>query len=72
MSVSETLQIRVTGMTCGGCENAIKRTLARMAGVESVEASRTQESVRVVYDPATVNPDALRSAIDSLGYEAHP
>jgi copper chaperone len=70
--MAETLQIRVTGMTCGGCENAIRRTLAKIAGVESAEASRLQESVRVVYDPAKVNPDALRNAIDALGYKAHP
>jgi copper chaperone CopZ len=70
--MSETLQIRVTGMTCGGCENAIRRTLQKMAGVQSVEASRARESVRVVYDPASVNPDALRNAINALGYTAHP
>ncbi len=37
--MTETLQLSVSGMTCGGCENAVKRTLLQTAGVESVTAS---------------------------------
>lgn len=67
--MSETLQLRVTGMTCGGCENAVKQTLRRQAGVESVTASHTQNSVGVTYDPSKVDRDTIAREIEKLGYQ---
>jgi len=43
------LQLRVTGMTCGGCENAVKRTLQKLDGVTEVTASHAQEAVGVTF-----------------------
>ena len=65
--MTETL--RVTGMTCGGCENAIKMAVGRMPGVSAVEASRTDERVTVSFDPARVNLDAVKAKIAGLGYQ---
>ena len=70
--MSETLTLRVTGMTCGGCENAVTRTVMKLAGVQSVRASHTTESVRVEYTPEFVTPEAIRSAIQALGYGVQP
>jgi copper chaperone CopZ len=70
--MAETLQLRVTGMTCGGCENAVQRTLMRLSGVESVAASHARDSVGVIYDPARVTLAAIKAAIEALGYKAHP
>jgi len=68
----ETLTLRVTGMTCGGCENAVKRTLLKLPGVESVSASHSEGSVRIDYQPGSVTIGAISSAIESLGYEVQP
>ena len=70
--MSDVLNLRVTGMTCGGCENAVSRTLLKLAGVESVTASHKAQSVRVNYKPESVTPAAIRSAIETLGYEVQP
>jgi len=70
--MTDTLQLRVTGMTCGGCENAVKRTLMKMPGVESVTASHAQDSVTVTYDPARLTSATIADAIEALGYTAHP
>jgi len=70
--MSETLRLRVSGMTFGGCENAVKRALAKMAGVESVTASHAEDSVTVTYDPARLTRAAIAGAIDALGYRVHP
>jgi copper chaperone CopZ len=67
--MSIALTLRVTGMTCEGCENAVKRTLTKLPGVKSVVASHAQQSVRVDYESASVTPDAIRAAIRELGYD---
>jgi len=64
-----TQTIRVTGMTCGGCENAVKRALGRLPGVASVEASHAAEKVTVEFDESQTNLDALKSKIATLGYQ---
>ena len=68
--MAETLNLKVTGMTCGNCENAVKRTLMKLDGVESVNASHTENRVVASYDPARVAPEAMRKAIESIGYRA--
>ena len=69
---NDTLTLRVTGMTCGGCEHAVKRTLLKLPGVESVSASHSGQSVRVDYKAGSVTIGAISSAIESLGYEVQP
>ena len=67
--MSETLQLKVSGMTCGGCEHAVKKTLMKLAGVERVAASHAAEAVTVDYAPESVSPSAIRAAINALGYQ---
>lgn len=66
----ETVRMTVTGMTCGGCENAVTRTLMKMAGVESVSALHRESLVTAVYDPDQVTLAAMKSAINAIGYSA--
>jgi copper chaperone len=67
--MTEHLKLRVTGMTCGGCENAIRFTLMQLAGVQQVKASRDQQSVEVAYDTERVSRDKIAQAVTDLGYE---
>jgi len=64
----ETLTLNVTGMTCGGCENAVKRGLARLDGVGEVTASHADARVVVTFDPNRVSPDEIRTRIGAMGY----
>jgi copper chaperone len=64
----ETLTLKVTGMTCGGCENAVKRALGRLEGVAEVTASHIEEKVGVTFDVAVVTPDQIRTKIAAIGY----
>jgi copper ion binding protein len=64
----ETVTLRVTGMTCGGCENAVKRALGRLEGVTAVEASHAQQSVSVTFDPGKATLDAIKERIGAAGY----
>lgn len=67
--MSDTLRLKVTGMTCGGCENAVKRAVSRLEGVESVSASHAHQIVDVVYNPGSVDRAKITAAIDALGYQ---
>jgi copper chaperone CopZ len=62
------LTLNVTGMTCGGCENAVKRGLARLDGVGEVTASHADALVIVTFDPNRVSPDEIRTRIGAMGY----
>ena len=70
--MSEILQLSVNGMTCGGCENAVKRTLMQTEGVEEVSASHSESLVGITFDPSKVTPAILREKIEGLGYDVAP
>ncbi len=66
--MTETLQLHVTGMTCGGCENAVKRALMQLDGVKEVTASHQDERVQVTYDGDRVQLPLIRERIEKIGY----
>jgi copper ion binding protein len=64
-----TQTLHVTGMTCGGCENAVKRAVGKLPGVASVEASHTERRVTVEFDEVRTSLDAIKAKITTLGYQ---
>jgi copper chaperone len=68
----QTLQLTVTGMTCGGCESAVTRALSQMEGVEDVSASHAANLVGVVFDTNKVTRAMLKERIEELGYVVAP
>jgi copper chaperone CopZ len=59
-------------MTCGGCENAVKRALGQLNGVEEVSASHSANLVGVRYDTDKVTRAMVKEKIETLGYEVAP
>jgi copper chaperone CopZ len=66
--MAETVHLTVTGMTCGGCENAVTRAVGQLAGVTKVTASHAADAVDVTYESETVTPEMIRERIKRLGY----
>ena len=66
----QTLQLDVTGMTCGGCTGSVRRTLNEIDGVSHAEVSLRPGIAMVVTDPARVTAAPIESAITGLGYPA--
>jgi copper chaperone len=64
----EQLNLQVTGMTCGGCENAVRRAVSRLEGVSNVTASHLEKLVTVAYDAARVDRARIAHAITEAGY----
>lgn len=59
--------VHVGGMSCAGCEQAVRRALLRVDGVTSVTASTPKGEARVAFaEPCTA--EALSEAIDASGY----
>jgi copper chaperone CopZ len=65
-----TATFEVEGMTCGGCEVAVRRVVNNLEGIEGVEASHKEGTAVVTYQPETVTTEQIAEAIKSLGYEA--
>ncbi|MDP2030540.1 MAG: heavy metal-associated domain-containing protein [Thiobacillus sp.] len=63
-----TIQLSVTGMTCGGCVNSVHKVLIALPGVQSAEVTLSPGQARVVYDPDRVAPAALVQAVIDAGF----
>lgn len=62
------IKLKVTGMTCGHCEQAVTKALSEVPGVEQVvEVNRTKQLAVVEGQADTA---ALIAAIAGEGYQA--
>jgi copper chaperone len=68
--MSTTLELKVTGMTCGHCEMHVKEALESVPGVVKAQADRNKNSATVVLNNPSVNTDDLIKAVQETGYEA--
>lgn len=66
--MSEDQTLRVEGMTCTGCENRITGALRSVDGVVSATADHEQGTVTLVHDSTPATGEAVRHAIEELGY----
>jgi Cu+-exporting ATPase len=58
----------VTGMTCASCVRRIEKALGKVDGVHEASVNLATEKARVVFDPAAVSVDQMRSAVEKVGY----
>jgi len=61
--------INVDGMTCEGCENAIKAGVESLDGVASVESSHEEAWTKVKYDKTLTSLEDIEGKITDTGYE---
>lgn len=67
--MSETLALRVAGMTCDSCARHVEGELAKVPGVQRVKVSYPEGRARVTA-PSSLDPDALVAAVQASGYTA--
>lgn len=65
----ETVELNVTGMTCGGCAKSIERALGDLNGVTAVQALYEQQRVIVQFEPNLTTVAALTEAIEDAGFD---
>jgi len=66
----ETVTIKVTGMTCGGCVKSVTNVLQALPGVKRAEVSLENGEARVEYESGRVSTDDMQRAVVDAGFEA--
>jgi len=61
-------KISIEGMSCGHCANHVKGALAELAGVNKVNVN-LEEKHAIVELAADVTDEAIKAAIDEVGYD---
>jgi len=66
---TQTLDLSVSGMTCGNCARSVERKLLATPGVRKAVVDLANARAAVEYDAALVEPGAIANAVRQLGYE---
>ncbi|MGZ8095166.1 MAG: heavy-metal-associated domain-containing protein [Methylosarcina sp.] len=66
--MTESVELAVTGMKCGGCEANVKAKLNSIDGVLSVDASSKDKKVSVEFDEDKTDLEAIKTAIAEAGF----
>lgn len=62
--------IKIKGMGCQNCVNAVMKSLSEIDGINKVNVSLEKELAEVEYDELKVNADKMIETIKELEYEA--
>jgi copper chaperone len=66
----ETMVLKVSGMSCGGCVKSVTSVLMALPGVVTAEVSLDKGEAAVGYDVGKVSREQMVQAIDDAGFEA--
>ena len=65
-----TVEIKVEGMTCTGCENTVTNAIMELSGINHAKLSHIDGNAIVEFDSSKTNKDAIVDAINGSGYRA--
>nr|AWF79127.1 Cu-transporting P1B-1 ATPase [Amanita strobiliformis] len=68
--LSQQCELRIEGMTCGSCVEAIEGMLRQQQGIHSIKVALLAERGVVVYDPSIWTPEKLVDEISDVGFDA--
>jgi copper chaperone len=63
------IDLKVEGITCGGCEKSIRNALLEQNGVSEVTASHETGVVAIDYDENKIQQQQLKQAIEGAGFD---
>ncbi|KAJ6612501.1 Cu-transporting P-type ATPase [Mycena sp. CBHHK59/15] len=69
-SSSQKCDLRIEGMTCGSCVEAIEGMLREQNGIHSIKVALLAERGVVEYDPSVWDADKIISEISDIGFDA--
>ncbi len=67
--VNEQVTLKIGGMTCAMCVQAIEDVLNKIDGISQVTVNLAAEKAYVTYNPLMTSVTMMRDAIEGLGYE---
>lgn len=59
----------VKGMSCSGCARSVERKLLATPGVQSAVVDLEAATATVTFDETATDRDALKKAVESLGFD---
>lgn len=65
--MSITVEVKVVGMTCGHCVNAVTEEVSAVAGVDSVNVDLESGQITITSD-TSLDLDEVEAAIAEAGY----
>jgi len=66
----ETMVLKVSGMSCGGCVGSVTKVLQELPGVLKAEVSLERGEAAVSYEADQVTRQQMVLAIEDAGFEA--
>jgi heavy metal transport/detoxification protein len=70
MEKNNKIEIRISGMSCTGCENRVENVLKNIENVESVNANYNTGIVEIeTNDIKDLNIDVIKETLEDLGYD---
>jgi copper chaperone len=66
----ETMTLKVSGMSCGGCVKSVTGVLEALPGVTKADVSLEKAEAVVSYEAGKVGREQMVQAIDEAGFEA--
>ena len=70
MEKNNKIEIRISGMSCTGCENRVENVLKNIEKVESVNANYNTGIVEIgTNDIKNLNIDVIKETLEDLGYD---
>ncbi len=66
----KTVQLKITGMDCAMCTNAIHKRLSQTNGIIKDGISYENGSAIITYDPAKITIEKIIKVIEETGYKA--
>mgnify|MGYP000893012587 FL=1 len=69
MEKNNKIEIRISGMSCTGCENRVENILKNVENVKSVNANYNTGIVEIeTNDIKDLNIDVIKDILEDLGY----
>lgn len=70
MEKNKKIEIRISGMSCTGCENRVENILKNIENVESVNANYNTGIVEIeTNNIKDLDIDVIKEALEDLGYD---
>lgn len=61
--------LKIGGMSCASCANAINKSINKLDGVENVDVNLATEKVTINYDSSKLKLSQIRNSIEKLGFK---
>ena len=65
----EKVVLKVSGMSCGHCKNAVEKAVRGLPGVMAAEVDLEAGTLKLEFDAAKTALAQIKEAVDDAGYE---